>query len=386
METREWNHFISKFKIMVQFHTLFDEIIESDLNEPEEEYSALFKYLKDIDIKSDAILFEAFINLLPMAFYRPSKKNLFSKLKRILTELQIHPYTLFDIFQDNDNFILYLFEEGLIDLNHLEERIKNHQNAKFLFYFSPEIFKYKILTEEKLIKYLKKLLPYRFNDRKLISKILIRFKEEVIIPRKKGHCLTDIAQIVRNDDIKLFMQYISQQPFCIDEIILDPAFESDEVIRNENNGITVLEYSMCFGSINIFKYLWLNHAKYTEKSLQYSIIGGNYDIIHILEEESIYKFDENAIEMAIRYQRYEILDYLINTLNVNVETSQLIFYYCKSFNYKKIEEIIKKYSEMKQPEITNTIIRKALFNSSGRKRFFYDFLFNLDINNRVNDI
>ena len=48
--------------------------------------------------------------------------------------------------------------------------------------------------------------------------------------------------------------------------------------------ISLIDFCCFFGSLKCFKYLLLNKGKITEKTLKYSIAGGNQEIINILQD------------------------------------------------------------------------------------------------------
>ena len=66
---------------------------------------------------------------------------------------------------------------------------------------------------------------------------------------------------------------------------------------------------MIFGSLKCFKYLLLNKCEITNKTVQYSIAGGNQEIINILKETGHNEFEE-YLETSVRYHRYELTNWL----------------------------------------------------------------------------
>ena len=70
---------------------------------------------------------------------------------------------------------------------------------------------------------------------------------------------------------------------------------------------------------------------------KYAIIGGNYEIIHILEENNI-EFNSDSITTAIQYHQNEILNYLHSTIGLNYEKNHLFISF-EFFNYYALNEI-----------------------------------------------
>ncbi|OHS97473.1 hypothetical protein TRFO_36337 [Tritrichomonas foetus] len=161
-------------------------------------------------------------------------------------------------------------------------------------------------------------------------------------------------------------------------------------------GISLLEYSMAFGSINIFRYFWVNKASYKKESLKYSIIGGNYGIVHILEEESLYKFDEENYFQSLKYYRSEISEYLLNLINTkNLSINEILSSYIHSANFDGIYNYldnkgifntilsIKKDNILLQNEIQEIIKLHAFDNPWMPFYLFYNVTFqqsNIDVN------
>ena len=72
--------------------------------------------------------------------------------------------------------------------------------------------------------------------------------------------------------------------------------------------ISLIDFCCFFGSLKCFKYLLLNKCEITEKTLKYSIPGGNQEIITILKEKG-YSFEE-CLETSVKYHRYELTNWL----------------------------------------------------------------------------
>ncbi|OHS97503.1 hypothetical protein TRFO_36295 [Tritrichomonas foetus] len=107
------------------------------------------------------------------------------------------------------------------------------------------------------------------------------------------------------------MSYISKDDqFNINRVIT-PSFLENNPEINKGYELYLLDYAAAFGSINIFRYLWMKNAKYSEKLMEYFIIGGNSEIFDFLKKNWI-DFNSNCCMLAIEYYYFEIWEYLIN--------------------------------------------------------------------------
>ena len=102
----------------------------------------------------------------------------------------------------------------------------------------------------------------------------------------------------------------------------------------EINGFNILEASADTGSVEYFKYLLLNNVHYTERLCNFAISGGNYEIIHAIENNfpnSDFCSDECFVQSII-YHRYSITDWILvnSDFKPNAENAHKAI---KAFNY-----------------------------------------------------
>ncbi|OHT09197.1 hypothetical protein TRFO_22031 [Tritrichomonas foetus] len=286
---------------------------------------------------------------------RPSNRNLSSLIREVLNELILHnslietfhQSTLYFIFKTNNSIVLYLIENKIIDLPFIVQQYSkfkktflNLQEKITFCFFIPEL---KTVLDSQDFN----TIAHSYG----ISQILSVFKQPVydycseneekrqnyIFCRKNGHSNIHLAKIIQNDDIDAFLSYINDEN---NTFFLDPVFESNFELCK----CSILEYSMAFGSINIFKYLWTTKKEqFSQNSLKYSIIGGNYEIIHILAEESPFTFDKDCLKTAIKYHQYEIMQYLINSLSLTLSTEETINVLVKFSSYDILDQIFSYY-------------------------------------------
>ena len=134
-----------------------------------------------------------------------------------------------------------------------------------------------------------------------------------------------ISKLIRKDNIDEFQEFAEKNNLDfnskIEYSIIDyPTFNVRDA---EKDMPTLIEYASFFGSGNIFKYLLLKNVEIGEKIMNYSVIGGNLDIIHILEDKNK-TFSEDSLINAVKYSQNEIADYLIQNHNIQISINVLV--------------------------------------------------------------
>ncbi|OHS97468.1 hypothetical protein TRFO_36330 [Tritrichomonas foetus] len=174
------------------------------------------------------------------------------------------------IFNSNFMLILFAIEKNWTDLSTV---INNMDEFKYLF-FLPDIFQAdkKVFTEFHEFYHCSHFVKKYFENGNfsLFLKNRIQFHNE-----------NHIAQIIREDNIDSFIDYISTVNLDLNSKIPSSIFEQNYEI---NNYSYLMEYSALFSSIHIFKFIWVNKTVIPTKIMDAAIIGGNYEIIHIVEE------------------------------------------------------------------------------------------------------
>ncbi|KAK8847789.1 hypothetical protein M9Y10_018821 [Tritrichomonas musculus] len=126
---------------------------------------------------------------------------------------------------------------------------------------------------------------------------------------------------IYDDDVQKLQQLIILSNF--DENQQMSIFKVEYIDSLYNNSI-LIEFAALFGSLQCFKYLFLNSKNVDyEDLLKYSIAGGNYDIIHITEDQiqdDEYKSKQIYLYLAIYYMRNELIEYLIDNYEVKIDT------------------------------------------------------------------
>ena len=131
-----------------------------------------------------------------------------------------------------------------------------------------------------------------------------------------------LLEFIKNDDFSSLQEFISNT--------IDFNFEQTYEIYNSN--INLIDIATYYGSINCFKYLVLNNAPFSKNVCPFSICGGNYEIIHYLENNFPKQNfgHEICLIMSILYHQYEVTDYLNANYNSEITNKEATII---SFNY-----------------------------------------------------
>ena len=106
--------------------------------------------------------------------------------------------------------------------------------------------------------------------------------------------------------------------------------------------MSLIEYAAFFCAIDVFKYLLLKGAVLSENLASCSVAGGHYEIIHILEQNGIKFNTTDLLNVAIEYHRNDIVEYMVETLEVDFSPESLVK--ClKCYNISAFFEIMNKY-------------------------------------------
>ena len=68
-----------------------------------------------------------------------------------------------------------------------------------------------------------------------------------------------ITELIRNDSIDEFITYINKNDYPIQSTIENSIFETNSLLLERK--ATLIEYTAFYGSIQIFKYLYLNKVE-----------------------------------------------------------------------------------------------------------------------------
>ncbi|OHT12551.1 hypothetical protein TRFO_03547 [Tritrichomonas foetus] len=417
----------NEFEILANLQHKMISVLTCDDSQNSLEIVILLDYLNEISIETNFSIYEGFLHLLVhlSIYFNYCQKNeqiqtsFFIILKELISKHSLqktfHQSTLFYIFHKNKQFLLFLLEEGIVDIRLIKQTILNTKNKNFFFYFFPEIKKshpkffqrlknYFKVTDDDLNNFYYDLNQINEKERGSITKINYDI-------RKQNHSPEKIAQIIREDDLDSFIKFVEINKADIDSNMPEYLRISVNQLRHlaidndrftaflrshpslmgkkkgvnlnsficksllENNqifdrisGVNLLEYSMAFGSINIFRYLWLHKVTYSSSSLEFAIMGGNYEILHALEDESNFNFDEKNYYQSLKYHKSEVSEYLFDSIKMEKPKITEIFpYFQASCNFILIREYFDSLNI--DPLLTYLI----LYSSELQFHLFYKF-------------
>ncbi|OHT08109.1 hypothetical protein TRFO_23468 [Tritrichomonas foetus] len=151
--------------------------------------------------------------------------------------------------------------------------------------------------------------------------------------RKNFYHPSELAKAIREDDIDTFQNILSDQNISVHGFLPYSFYERTKTI---DKYVSYIQYAAVYGSLNIFKFLWVNDAECSENLNSYAYSGRNYDIIHICETRFQMK---NAMLFAINTFQYDLIEYLKN--NGEKITLYDLLMSMHAFNYKVIREHLK---------------------------------------------
>lgn len=320
MENKNIDH-LTKMKI-IQESLL--EYIDSD-NNLNENLEIFKQFLLDQKIKDDCYELKEFSHLIvKIANNHHRTANFYTKIDSILLYLknEINQYytnfEIFNTFRSNKKILLFLFQEQIFKI---DSEISMH-----------------ILKSELKDYFLNESISIYSNDFNLQSEEeKVSFDEK----RKEGENDSYICQLIRKDSVEEFISYVNKTNFRLNSYIEKTIFETNQFL-NENQ-ISLIDYAAFFGSICIFKYLFINKVKIHPVLKFCAIHGRNPEIIHFLEENKIIKNENLLIFESIKCHHNELANYFLSNLQENeiskffAENHGKIF---ESFNYTYLENVL----------------------------------------------
>ena len=275
---------------------------------------------------------------------------------------------IFNIFKSNKKLLLFLFQSKLlIPDNYIANSItqKKYEKFNYCHFFYPEFRDF-----EKFKKY----STFYENTKDFEAK------------RENGENDDHICRLIREDLIADFISYTNQNIYNLHSKIKKSFFETNSYLNK--NDPELIEYSAFYGSIQIFRYIFLNEfVKYTEKDSfwLYAVHGNDSEMISYFEENSINPENEDykkSLFESIKCHHNDMTDYFLNNFiqrsknnyDFQKEFSICLKYYNFKYfpdeiNFNSIFSLICKYNYvffleliLKSKIISNENIEKILIN------------------------
>lgn len=297
-------------------------------------------------------LFALYARLHTLKFKRNTFKLLEKIMDHIKSILQDESSFFWNIFGGHLYFKYWLYEKGLISIDFILLCCECGQSTNTTEVFLPEILELRREIFDEEIKYNYKLPcteDYVTSYRK---------KRDIHLKWLQNSCdYTDsiydeiennrLRLSIKRDDIDTFQRILSDSNLPIDTKISELTFESQFISPDEH---TLLDYSICCNSMQIFKFLLLNDAKLSGFSVYHAISSCNYEIIHIIESQINEKFTENALKASLCLWNRELDEYVFNN-------------YCDDHKFLTDEEIVLNESQYDEALIIfERIVSSSNFN------------------------
>ncbi|KAK8888330.1 hypothetical protein M9Y10_039397 [Tritrichomonas musculus] len=329
---------------MQEYQNNLLEYLEDDEN-PDYNFETLTNICDENNYYYNKFKLKSFLHLLIKIIdnhYR--NPNFFIKIFRILNyyKTQISEFfsnfEIFDIFKSNKRILLYLIEENLMKIDdYILHKMTERQflNAKYPQYFAPEIKQ--LLKNE----FLKKYQFYNWTRKDWFDEISKDIPEGFYEKRKNGENDNYLCYLIRGDMIKDFIVYFNKTNYKLSSYIESSIFETNSFLLM-NKKITLIEYAVFFGSIQIINFLQNNSIELNQSIWIYAVHGKNAEFIHQLEynyADFKDKSNRQCLIESIKCHHNEFANYFKNNcLSINEDIlNDILTQSLKYYNFEFIE-------------------------------------------------
>ena len=266
------------------------------------------------------------------------RPNFFPKIEKILLLLQdkIKEYysniEIFYIFRDNKRILLFLIKEQII--------IFNDEIAKEMITGKYHEFKYHLYFT---IEYRQFFQQNTKNDI-IFSDIIDEISKEIPLDfeekRNIGENDDYICQLIRNDLIDDFISYVNKNNYPLYSTIKPSIYETNKILLKKtfSNKLTLIEYAAFFGSIQIFKYLYLNGVELKQSLWFYSIHGDHPEIIQTLIDKNVVISSEECYKESIKCHHNATAEYIRSNFLSTDDKIDFLEVYLKYYNFVFIQK------------------------------------------------
>ncbi len=343
----------------------------------EENYQNLELFFKDLKIQDNIYLLSIFLHLISeIANNHERSPTFFGKIEKIILFLkkpiqkQFTNSQLYNYFKKNKRILLFLFEEKLITID--KDIAEDITNSNFL-YFQPEIQQfYNSFADKQLYE------PEIQQFNKYYTGKQLNVPDDFYIKRKIGENDDPICKIILDDSIDEFITYFNKNFYLSNDVLERSIYETNcflvEKQQNKKN-ISLIEYAVFFGSIQIFKYLQMNEAIINDDIWFFAIHGNHPEIISILEENSITFDINNCLNEAIKCHHNDIANYIIQNYLPNEKKTNLDTFIkgLKYYNFDFIDkffvspDFFEKFCEYDYPIFVDYLLKTIYFDVNHTK-------------------
>ena len=325
----------TNFSRIQKLQSFLCSISENDFNE-----------IKEFIVNSNFLntresMLELLNSLNTMYTVRPALTDYYFKIIIMIKDkisLYFSSYELLNYIALNNFFRFKLYEVKLIDIQSIVFYLKNTADLNCFFLFAFEIHS---LRPDIYSSFLCRSSDFR-NDLKQIS------KEDHFHLRSKGLNQDKLAIFIREDNIEEFQNHVAQTNVSLNSKIKDSSYENRMFPKDK---LSIIEYAALFGSLEVFKFLFSHvnfqgfenddpYAVYISGDIiKYAVAGGNYDIIHLIEQfdpSSVTNNLDSLLLLAIECHRNDIVQYLKDNHDIEFQQESLI----KSIRCNNIDILI----------------------------------------------
>ena len=162
-----------------------------------------------------------------------------------------------------------------------------------------------------------------------------------------------IEYILQNDNINELKTRLSSSNEKVSKVDFFRHTNLYEALFNRSKSISILNFCAIYGSVECFKFLYLNDYQFDEITPKMMIAGSNTQIIHIGEEKGL-SFD-NLFEVSIQFHHKEISEWLLSNYKCEIVSLEKCIDYN---NYRALLFTLLNNEIEITPKIINNICKK----------------------------
>ena len=253
----------------------FVEIItNTNLDNIQNSFQEILNFIKDNKDAPNCTIHYIYKLILSRFSIRPKNHDSYFTLLSLLTQIDSRPYIFKDCLPE---FKEILVKWGIINKSEINE-------------IKPKTI---LLREYGYWRRSREKTPDHCNTPEIDELLSYLYEDNLNMFIEQFHKL--ITPLTNNTDKKQYTTYFLNFNLPYDESII-PAY------------ITLINHAAIFGSIKCYKFLLSNF--YKNASPKHAIFGGNFEIIHLVENSNEFSFNNQAI-FAFKFYRNDIAEYLL---------------------------------------------------------------------------
>ncbi|KAK8883618.1 hypothetical protein M9Y10_042713 [Tritrichomonas musculus] len=251
----------------------------------------------------------------------PYKQNTIKLFEKIMSPIKKYLQDESDffwmIFGDVFYFKLWMYEEGLISIEHIIHTIQSRREPEATEYFLPEIIENAYEIYEKEISFQFKTAHSKkwINEFKELRRKHFKWMKEsndFNDPLYKEIEKDPLRLSIKTDDIENFQRILSNTNMSINSKIRESILENYLISPKE---MKIVDYVIQYNASKIFKFLIINDVEMTDNLITGSFSNNNYEILHFIESKFPSTFGKYSLFGAISYWSNDLTEYALNNYN-----------------------------------------------------------------------